>query len=90
MVHGAATSLLTHVRQYLAALRVRDRADGELLAHFVATRDETTFAALVERHGPLVWGVCRRLLRDSPDARLAADARARIDHIVKQHPETSQ
>jgi len=30
------------------------------------------------------------VLRDSPDSRLAADARARIEQIVKQHPETTQ
>jgi hypothetical protein len=32
---------------------------------------ETAFAALVERHGPMVMGVCRRLLLD---AHLAEDA----------------
>jgi RNA polymerase sigma factor (sigma-70 family) len=36
--------------------------DGVLLARFVATRDEDSFEALVRRHGPMVLGVCRRLL----------------------------
>ncbi len=42
--------------------------DGQLLAHFVAVRDEVSFAALVRRHGPMVMGVCRRLLRHTQDA----------------------
>ncbi|HEY7315774.1 MAG TPA: sigma-70 family RNA polymerase sigma factor [Gemmataceae bacterium] len=42
--------------------------DGRLLERFVARRDEEAFAELVARHGPLVYGVCRRVLRDAHDA----------------------
>jgi RNA polymerase sigma factor (sigma-70 family) len=45
-----------------------DPEDAELLARYVATRDEAAFDALVRRHGPLVYGACRRLLDDSNDA----------------------
>src|SRR5262245_12797741 len=38
--------------------------DAELLARYVRTRDEEAFAALVERHGPMVLGICRRALGD--------------------------
>jgi len=40
-------------------------SDEELLGRFVARRDdgaEAAFAALVERYGPMVLGVCRRVL----------------------------
>ncbi|MDY3562849.1 hypothetical protein R5W23_004329 [Gemmata sp. JC673] len=35
---------------------------------FVHDRDEDAFTALVHRHGPMVYGVCRRLLGNSADA----------------------
>jgi RNA polymerase sigma factor (sigma-70 family) len=44
--------------------------DDELLKGFVERHDEAALAALVRRHGPMVWGVCRRLLahHDAEDA----------------------
>jgi len=45
-------------------------SDEQLLGRFVGSRDETAelaFAALVDRHGPMVRGVCRRVLRDPAD-----------------------
>ena len=41
--------------------------EGELLDRFVRGRDESAFEALVARHGPMVLGVCRQLLRDPND-----------------------
>lgn len=44
--------------------------DGELLGNFIERHDESALAALVKRHGSMVWGVCRRLLthHDAEDA----------------------
>jgi RNA polymerase sigma factor (sigma-70 family) len=42
--------------------------DAELVRRFAACRDAAAFAALVRRHGPMVWGVCRHLLCDPADA----------------------
>jgi RNA polymerase sigma factor (sigma-70 family) len=43
-------------------------SDGQLLQRYLARRDGSAFAALVERHGPMVLGVCRRVLGRGPDA----------------------
>jgi RNA polymerase sigma factor (sigma-70 family) len=42
--------------------------DGQLLEAFLSGRHETAFEELLKRHGPLVLGVCRRILRDPHDA----------------------
>ena len=65
--------LLHHLRR-LTAGRPPGPADAELLVRFVTARDGEAFAALVGRHGPLVWGVCRRLLADPRDAEDAFQA----------------
>ena len=49
-------------------------SDGQLLERFVARGEEAVFEALIERHGPMVWGVCRRVLRDHHDAEDAFQA----------------
>jgi len=50
------------------------RSDADLLADFVRTRDAATAEAIVRRHGPMVWGVCRRLLDHHHDAEDAFQA----------------
>jgi RNA polymerase sigma factor (sigma-70 family) len=48
--------------------------DGQLLEEYISRRDEEALGALVQRHGPMVWGVCRRVLRNYHDAEDAFQA----------------
>src|SRR5215471_9774452 len=48
--------------------------DGELLERFVHERDDAAFTELVRRHGPMVHGVCRRLLVHLEDVEDACQA----------------
>jgi RNA polymerase sigma factor (sigma-70 family) len=48
--------------------------DKQLLMRFVNLEDSAAFGALVERHGPMVLGVCRRVLRDAHAAEDACQA----------------
>src|SRR5262245_30852588 len=69
-----ATSQLRRIIQNLAHVGLGEigagLSDGQLLESYIRTREQEAFAALVQRHGPMVWGVCRRILghQDAEDA----------------------
>jgi RNA polymerase sigma factor (sigma-70 family) len=64
MVQAKPSPILRHIRHLLGA-GLGGVSDEELLDRFVARRDEDAIAELVRRHGPLVYGVCRRVLADT-------------------------
>jgi RNA polymerase sigma factor (sigma-70 family) len=66
--------VLRHLRRVALARDGAGLTDGELLECFIAGRDEAAFQALALRHGPMVLGVCRRVLRHEADAEDAFQA----------------
>jgi RNA polymerase sigma factor (sigma-70 family) len=57
-------SVLGYLRTLVGAEPAGDSIDRELLQRFVAGREEAAFEALMQRHGSMVLGVCRRVLHD--------------------------
>src|SRR5262245_36844969 len=74
MATAAFSGVVWHLRQSAYRAEGATRSDGELLDQFRTDRDEAAFAALVRRHGPMVYGVCRRTLRNDADAEDAFQA----------------
>lgn len=66
--------VLLHIRRLIGPAESADQTDGQLLLRFAAGEEDAAFAALVQRHGPLVLGVCRRLLPSAADAEDAFQA----------------
>jgi RNA polymerase sigma factor (sigma-70 family) len=67
MSGGATREIALYLRQLFGEGTLAGLTDGQLLDRFRADGDDAAFTALVARHGPMVLGVCRSVLRD-PDA----------------------
>jgi RNA polymerase sigma factor (sigma-70 family) len=65
---------LQHLGRTLLAADLAGCSDAELVRRFVEQRDDGAFTALVRRHGAVVLGVCRRVLRHEQDAEDAFQA----------------
>ena len=68
MAKSQVAGVVRHIRRLIGLPGAPDASDGELLLQFVQQRDEAAFAALIQRYGTLVHGVCRRVLADANDA----------------------
>ncbi|OAI46950.1 hypothetical protein AYO44_01875 [Planctomycetaceae bacterium SCGC AG-212-F19] len=73
MARAQFASLMDFVSQYLRR-GVPDVTDNQLIDGFVSRRDEAAFTTLVQRHGPMVLGVCRQVLRNETAAEDAFQA----------------
>src|SRR5262245_19357921 len=74
MTNGRINQLLQGLRKSAKSGDDTDLSDGALLGAFVVRRDEGAFEGLLRRHGPMVLGVCHRLLGKSHDAEDAFQA----------------
>ncbi len=74
MANAQLDLVLRHVRQLASADSLSELTDGELLKRFLSRHDESAFEELVRRLGPMVLGVCRRILANGHDAEDAFQA----------------
>ena len=54
------TALLHHLRRLIAPRAAEADSDADLMARFIARRDEAAFADLVARHGPMILRLPQR------------------------------
>jgi RNA polymerase sigma factor (sigma-70 family) len=66
--------VIQHLRGATSLPEEAEPTEGQLLECFVSHRESAALEALVRRHGPMVWGVCRRILRHQQDAEDAFQA----------------
>jgi RNA polymerase sigma factor (sigma-70 family) len=74
MLHDRSRILMNHLRGLAEAAHSRDTSDQDLVQAFATGKDEAAFDVLVRRHGPMVLGLCRRLLGNEQDAEDAYQA----------------
>src|SRR5262249_49253650 len=67
-------TVLGHISQLVGTPPAGDLTDGLLLQRYTSDGEKAAFAALLQRHGRLVWGVCRHVLRHDQDAEDAFQA----------------
>ena len=68
MADNSFRLLVRYLGQISETDSAQDRTDTELLKRFVQNHDEAAFTTLVQRHGAMVLGVCRRVLHNEQDS----------------------
>ncbi len=68
MVHAPLDAVVRQARRLTLPLGGQGRPDVDLLHDFLAGNDQPAFESIVHRHGPMVLGVCRRVLGNAADA----------------------
>src|SRR5437899_2343571 len=61
------SDVLHSLRHVVVPAEESTLSDGQLLTRYLQGGAPSAFAALVHRHGPMVWGACRRVLRRPQD-----------------------
>jgi RNA polymerase sigma factor (sigma-70 family) len=74
MAEARLHAVVRHVRRLADAKNVKLVSDDELIDSFCKLKDESAFAELVRRHGPMVGRVCRTVLPNHHDAEDAFQA----------------
>src|SRR5215471_13203454 len=74
MASGELQKTMAYLRRLADAGEAGALSDAQLLERFVRSRDQAAFEVLVWRHGAMVLGACRRLLRREQDAEDAFQA----------------
>src|SRR5262249_6169270 len=74
MANGQLEMVLRHIHKLVATPQGAELADGQLLDQLAGGDPEAAFSALVQRHGPMVLGVCPRVLHDPHAAEDASQA----------------
>src|SRR3989442_439004 len=74
MATGQLNGVLHNLRRMALLRDAQALSDAELLQCFIANNEESAFAGLVHRHGPMVFSVCQRVLGNTQDAEDAFQA----------------
>lgn len=74
MATSPMNTVIRHLRKTVLVQDAAGMTDAQLLESFIVRKDEEAFEALLRRHGPMVLGVCCRVLHNHHDAEDAFQA----------------
>src|SRR5258708_23600397 len=74
MASSSIDWVIQHLRKAALVREGAEVTDGQLLEGFVSRHEAAALEVLVQRHAPMVWGVCRRIAQNHHDAEDAFQA----------------